>query len=483
MPGAKTSRIVASGRKATFVILSFEGPDRYSRAGGLGTRISDLSQTLARLGFETHLFFIGDPAMPGREKRENGRLVLHRWCQWISRHHPGGVYDGEEGKLNDWERSVPAWLETELLAPRLAAGSPVVLMAEEWQTAGCVIDLHHRLVRRGWQDRVHLLWNANNTYGFDRIDWQGLQQAAAITTVSRYMKDVLALQGVTARVIPNGIHDEWLEPVETKAVENLASLFRGRITLAKVARWDPDKDWSLAVEVVAALSRLGLEPLFLARGGVGGQEQEILQKATEQNLRVTRVRWSGDDVAALAAAIRPALDADMILLDEFLSTPQRRALFRAADAVLANSRVEPFGLVGLETMAVGGVAFVGATGEDYATGGYDAISIPNGHVQDVVRQILDLRASDQLSRQVRLAARESAARYSWSSVIFRHLLPFLAERGAVLVPSYETPKHTPGYSIGDGMNGSTRPAVTLSNVRTRRKEEAYAGTGPADSRR
>jgi hypothetical protein len=34
-----------------FVILSFEGPDPYSLAGGLGVRVTGLSQTLADHGF------------------------------------------------------------------------------------------------------------------------------------------------------------------------------------------------------------------------------------------------------------------------------------------------------------------------------------------------------------------------------------------------------------------------------------------------
>ena len=41
-----------------FVVLSFEGPDAYARAGGLGARVTELSQTLARASFETHLFFV-----------------------------------------------------------------------------------------------------------------------------------------------------------------------------------------------------------------------------------------------------------------------------------------------------------------------------------------------------------------------------------------------------------------------------------------
>jgi len=128
--------------EVTFVILSFEGPDRYAHAGGLGSRVSELATALAGMGFETHLFFVGDPELPGLEAREDGRLMLHRWCQWISHYHPHGVYDGEEGKLSDWERSLPPWLEKELLEPKVAAGGSVVIMAEEWHTVGSVLALN-----------------------------------------------------------------------------------------------------------------------------------------------------------------------------------------------------------------------------------------------------------------------------------------------------------------------------------------------------
>ena len=69
-----------------FVILSFEGPDGYSLAGGLGVRVNHLSRTLADMGFTTHLIFVGDPNARGEEVRHGGRLTLHRWCQWISKH-------------------------------------------------------------------------------------------------------------------------------------------------------------------------------------------------------------------------------------------------------------------------------------------------------------------------------------------------------------------------------------------------------------
>jgi hypothetical protein len=52
-----------------FHILTFEGPDGYARAGGIATRITGLSEALAEVGFETHLWFAGDPHLPGHERR------------------------------------------------------------------------------------------------------------------------------------------------------------------------------------------------------------------------------------------------------------------------------------------------------------------------------------------------------------------------------------------------------------------------------
>lgn len=98
---------------AVFCLLSFEGPDRYSQAGGLGVRVTHLAETLAERGFTTHLIFVGDPAALGREVRVDGRLTLHRWCQWISAHHPAGVYDGEDGKQRNLRsRRLPLSMST-----------------------------------------------------------------------------------------------------------------------------------------------------------------------------------------------------------------------------------------------------------------------------------------------------------------------------------------------------------------------------------
>ncbi|HUP50990.1 MAG TPA: hypothetical protein VM198_00835, partial [Longimicrobiales bacterium] len=169
-----------------FHILSFEGPDGYARAGGIASRITGLSQALATQGHETHLWFVGDPGLPGHERHDP--LTLHRSCQWISRHHPGGVYDGEDAKCRDYAASLPPFLMENELEPLLASGGHAVVLAEEWHTAPAVLHLDGLLRKAGLRERVTLLWNANNTFGFDRIAWSRLNEAATIVTVSRYMK-------------------------------------------------------------------------------------------------------------------------------------------------------------------------------------------------------------------------------------------------------------------------------------------------------
>jgi hypothetical protein len=139
--GSPGSEEISSFPGMQFHLLSFEGPDGYSRAGGIASRIEGLARTLAGIGFEAHLWFIGDPSLPGHESSSS--LHLHRWCQWISRYYPGGVYDGEEAKRNDLVSSLPPYL-FQVLERRLA-GRHAVILAEEWQTADAVLHLDRLL--------------------------------------------------------------------------------------------------------------------------------------------------------------------------------------------------------------------------------------------------------------------------------------------------------------------------------------------------
>ncbi len=424
--------------RPVFVILAFEGPDPYARAGGLGARVSELSEALADDGFETHLFFVGDPDLAGHEILRGGLLHLHRWCQWISDYHRAGVYDGEEGKLADWNDSLAPWIADELIAPTIAEGRTVVVLAEEWQTASPVITLGRVLHEHGWQKSVQIFWNANHFFGFDRVNWPALQETATITTVSRFMRNTLATRGVEAHVVPNGISETWFWPLDTRDSRALSKLLQGRVSLVKVARWDPDKGWFEAIAATSELKKRSLRPLLLARGGHEPYGREIMRRMHGHALHVAHVDWNGTRPSDLLEAMEPAISADVILLEGFLSFEQRRMLFHTADVVLANSTMEPFGLVGLETMAVGGVAFVGSTGEDYATAGHDAVCIETSDPNEIVHEVIHLHEAKAETRNLRDRARRSAKRYSWPSVLKGRLMPLLRRSVAVRRPARRT---------------------------------------------
>ncbi len=408
-----------------FHMLSFEGPDAYSRSGGLATRADGLVRTLAGLGFETHLWFVGDPALPGHE--QDGALHLHRWAQWVSRHHPGGVYDGEWGKHDEYARTLPPYLVDEILLPAVTQGEHAVVMAEEWQTVHAVMHLHWLLERAGLRDRVTILWNANNTFGFDRIDWARLKQAAVDTTVSRYMKHQMMPLGVEALVVPNGLSGDAFDPVPASAAAALRRACRDRTLVVKMARWDPDKGWVAALAIVAAMKRAGWRPLLLARGGREPYGADVLAAMFKHGLTRVDRTWRKPGLDGALDALRDVGgDVDVIHLRSHVDPDARRLLFHGADAVLANSSHEPFGLVGLEAMAAGGLACTGCTGEDYAVPGRNALVLETGRPEEFMGLFARLRDAPEQARAMRQAGRLSARRFTWPEVVGKVLLPRVA---------------------------------------------------------
>jgi glycosyltransferase involved in cell wall biosynthesis len=126
--------------------------------------------------------------------------------------------------------------------------------------------------------------------------------------------------------IPNGLAAERLLPPPRQAVAAFRVRVRGRTVVGKVARWDPDKRWLLAVATLAAMKRQGWRPL------------------------------PQPNIQGLLQTLEGLEGADLISVRSPLDSASCQVLFQGADAVLANSAHEPFGLVGLEAMAAGGVA-------------------------------------------------------------------------------------------------------------------------------
>jgi glycosyltransferase involved in cell wall biosynthesis len=404
-----------------FHLLSFEGPDGYARVGGLATRVEGLSRTLVGLGHEVHLWFVGDPDGPAEEDWEG--VHLHRWCQWMSRHHPGGVYEGDYAKQVEYAASLPPFLMKSFLLPRLRAGRRAVVLAEEWQTSHAVLHLHWLLRYERARERIRILWNANNTFGFEFVPWLRLCQVATVTTVSRYMKQRMHEIGVEAVVIPNGLPADTFATPDPPAVGALRRRMRQRTTVAKLARWDPDKRWLDAVETVGEMKRQGWRPLLLARGGSEPYGAEVIAAAESQGLRVIERSSERGGKAGLLEVLARVGDADVVVLRSHLDPEARRVLLRAADAVLANSRHEPFGLVGLETMASGGVACTGNTGEDYVVSGQNALVLETGEPREFMTLFAPLRDSPGKARALRRAGMATARRFAWPEVVERVLFP------------------------------------------------------------
>ena len=429
-----------SPENTLFVLLCFEGPDVYSTAGGLGTRVSELSEALATQGYTTHLVFIGDPYKPSTEKKADGRLILHRWSQWVSKYYPNGVYDGEEQKLYDYNESVPYHIYNEIVRPAVAENKTVVIMGEDWHTAEVICRTSDLLHWFGVRQKVLLLWNLNSLMSLHRVNWTRLNFVSTLCTVSKYMKHKMWNLGVNPLVIPNGIPSRHLLPVDGEAVSRLRAVARrgdpNRLFLFKIGRFDPDKRWIMAIEAVARLKQSGHPVTLFVRGGIEPHGAEVLQRAYQLGLHVHDVVAQRPNLEQCINAIEQSEHADIYNLRFFLPEEFVRTTYAAADATLANSGHEPFGLVALEVMAAQGIAVTGSTGEDYAVSFENSIVTETDDPDEIVGYLLYLRRHPEEQERIRSGGHYTAKQFLWERVIENLVgkLEFLARKQEIVFP-------------------------------------------------
>lgn len=411
-------------------IVSFEGPDRYSTIGGLATRVTDLAPALAARGYRVTHLFLGDPALPAVETRHDGSVRLVRWGQWISRYHPRDVYDGEWGKWRDLSDNAPRWLVENVVAPARERGRRAVLLFEDWQTSEAAMRTAELSYVAGLGE-ARTFWNANNTYGCWNVDFARLALTTRVTTVSRWMRSELQAFDVRdAIVVPNGIAERALAAVPAADRTALRSAAGDALLLAKVARFDRDKRWPNAVDAVALLKRHGTPVRFLFRGSAAAHRDEVLARIDAVGLSRDAIRLAPDATPSDLAGALAGTGADSVFLDFFLSERLLRTLYAAADGVLANSEREPFGLVGLEVMGAGGVAYVGVTGEDYAEPLGNCVVVRTDDPVEVAEAALFLRQRPAIAKRIRAEGRVTARRYVWPRLVedLELVWEFAAER-------------------------------------------------------
>jgi glycosyltransferase involved in cell wall biosynthesis len=147
----------------------------------------------------------------------------------------------------------------------------------------------------------------------------------------------------------------------------------------------------------------------------------------------------------MAALLRESEQADVINLTSFLNDSLVISVYAACDAVLANSGHEPFGLVGLEVMAAGGIAVTGSTGEDYAEGYRNAVVLETDDPIEIVTELSVLKDRPRLVAGLRRRGKATARDYVWEKVIEQLLLriDFAAARQAVAGVAELPPKPAP----------------------------------------
>ncbi len=422
-----------------FVSLCFEGPDIYSTAGGLGTRVAEFTESLAELGYETHLIFVGDPNKPASEDLVNGRLHLRRWSQWISQHYPHGVYDGEEHKIYDYNESVPYYVYDHIVRPAVDEGKIVVIIGEDWHTAETIIRTSDMLHWHNLRHRCILMWNCNSLMSLNRINWEKLNYTSAITTVSRYMKHRMWDYHVNALTIPNGIPQRYLNAVNPRSVRALREVAqRGnpdRLFLFKIGRFDPDKRWLMAIEAAARLKYSGHPISMMIRGGIEPHGGEVLNRARYLGLNVLDIDARRPTPEECVKLLREAGEADIYNLRFFVPEEFVRMCYASADAVLANSGHEPFGLVGLEVMAARGIAFTGSTGEDYAISFENAVALETEDPDEIVGYLLHLLRHPEEKEKIRAAGWRTAAEFTWPEAIenLAGKLGYLARKQSIML--------------------------------------------------
>jgi glycosyltransferase involved in cell wall biosynthesis len=192
-----------------------------------------------------------------------------------------------------------------------------------------------------------------------------------------------------------------------------------------MARWDPDKSWLETVQIVVKLRELGKKPLLIARGGREPYGAAVMQEMRRAGLRIVERGFRGGDPRNMVEALADLGRADVVQLVTHVDPDSKRALFRASDVVLANSSHEPFGLVGLEAMAVGGIACTGFSGEDYAMPGRNALVLQTNSPAEFIGLYRQLETDREFEIALRRAGRATARHFAWPEVLRTNLVPRL----------------------------------------------------------
>ncbi|NLB35661.1 MAG: glycosyltransferase, partial [Elusimicrobia bacterium] len=197
------------------------------------------------------------------------------------------------------------------------------------------------------------------------------------------------------------------------------------MVLLKIGRFSPDKRWEMAIRALKILKDRGKRPCLIMKGGSEPYGGQVFRLIKELGLSMASVDLKETSFKSLTKTLKAIKPTDIYNVQQMMPEELLKPLYAECDAVLANSGHEPFGLVGLEVMAARGIAFVGATGEDYAIPFKNSIVLETEDPYEIVSYITYLHNYPKRNSEMRKRARAAASFYSWNNVIKYNLIPRL----------------------------------------------------------
>src|SRR5215472_1008901 len=191
----------------------------------------------------------------------------------------------------------------------------------------------------------------------------------------------------------------------------------------------------MAIEAAARLKHSGYPVTLYVRGGIEPHGGDVLRHAYNIGLTIQDVVAQRPNLEQCLDAMANAGPADIYNLRFFLPEEFVRTTYAAADATLANSGHEPFGLVALEVMAAQGIAVTGSTGEDYAISFENAIVTETADPDEIVGYLLHLRRHPEEQERIRAEGCRTAEQFLWNQVIENLVgkLEFLARKQNIVL--------------------------------------------------
>src|SRR5437763_15970665 len=121
----------------------------------------------------------------------------------------------------------------------------------------------------------------------------------------------------------------------------------------------------MTVEAVARLKYSGYPVSLFVRGGIEPHGADVLRHAYNLGLTIQDVVAKRPNLEQCLEVMQHIRSPHIHIYNMRFFLPEEfvRTTYNAADATLANSGHEPFGLVALEVVAAVGIAVTGRTGE------------------------------------------------------------------------------------------------------------------------